>query len=177
MKVVQKNENSGNIISSNVTIKESLLNRGTSEFRGAVVFKNDVTFKGGISGLTTENKETTKIIYCNNCPTSKFPPPLASTFGPSFIAADDGIYKFHVEISFMQNPNSEATAFLTADFYVNGSAIHEKTPESYEKFILTRTFALKKDDKVELRLCEDFFSGTTYVLDPSASYYEITRMV
>lgn len=33
MKVAQKNENSGNITSSNVTIKKSLLNRGTSEFR------------------------------------------------------------------------------------------------------------------------------------------------
>lgn len=180
MKVVQKNESSGNITSSNITVKETLLNRGTSDFKGPVVFgggvicKGDVIFTGNVYGLNISQEE--KSIYINTCPTSKYPPPLASTFGPSFIVPKDGIYKFYVEIAFTQNPNCETEAFLSADYYVNGKAMHEKTPESSDKFILPRTMILKKDDRVELRICEDFFSGTTYVLDPASSYYEIISL-
>lgn len=169
MKVVQKNENSGNITSSNVTVKDNFLNRGTSDFKGRTVFNGEVVFKNNVHGLSD-------VLYSNTCPTSKFPPPLASTFGPSFVAPKDGIYKFYVEIAFTQNPNSEVSAFLTADFYINGKAMHDRTPESCEKFILHRTIILKKADRVELRICEDFFSGITYVLDPASSYYEIVSL-
>ncbi len=173
MKVVQKNESSGNITSSNITVKDSLLNRGTSDFRGKTIFAGDVVFKGDVYGLDGTSAE--KIVYRNTCPTSKYPPPLASTFGPTFIA-QGGLYRFYVEIAFTQNPRSGAESFLTADFYINGKAMHNKPLESYEKFIIQRTLELKKDDKVELRVCEDFFSGTTYVLDPEASYYEIVAL-
>ena len=185
MKVVQKNESSGNITSSNITVKDSFLNRGTSDFRGDirckssaaftgdVTFAGNVTFTGDIHGLS---ETSGNILYRDTCPTSKYPPPLASTFGPTFIAPNDGIYKFYVEIGFTQNPNCETEAFLSADYYVNGKAMHEKTPESSDKFILPRTMILKKDDRVELRICEDFFSGTTYVLDPASSYYEIISL-
>jgi hypothetical protein len=182
MKVAQKNESSGRYVASTLTVKEKFLNRGTSEFKDAVVFSGDVVFKGDVSGLDlpesipTKEVAPTKILYCDTCPTSKYPPPLASTFGMPFQASKDGTYKFHVEIAFMQNSESKHPAFLTADFYVNGKAISEKTPESYEKFVLTRTLTLKRGEKVELRICEDFFSGTTYILDPPASYYEIVFM-
>jgi hypothetical protein len=174
MKVAQKNESSGRYVASTMTVKERLLNRGTSEFKGAVIFKDSVIFHGDVKGLDMPiSAAPTKILYSDFCPTSQYPPPLASTFGMPFVANTDGTYKFHVEIAFMPNSQSAVAAFLTADFYVNGKALHEKTPESYERFNLTRTLTLKRGDKVELRICEDFFSGTTYILDPPASYYLI----